>query len=51
LDVLLVHIASVTKEVLEMRKELKIIGYAQGGSANVDIDAAKMLASRYHILL
>lgn len=42
-DVLLVHVAPVTYEVMQAARKLKIIGCARGGPVNVDIDAATEL--------
>lgn len=42
-DALLVHVAPVTKEVLEAGKRLKVVGCARGGPVNVDVDAATMM--------
>ena len=41
-EVLIVHVAPVTKEVIEAGEKLRIIGCARGGPVNVDIDAATM---------
>lgn len=41
-EVIIVHVAPVTKEVIEASEKLKIIGCARGGPVNVDIDAATM---------
>ncbi len=43
IDVLLVHVAPVTKEVLEAAGRLKVVGCARGGPVNVDVDAATMM--------
>jgi len=43
IDVLLVHLAPVTKEVLTRGKRLKVIGCARGEPVNIDIEAATML--------
>jgi phosphoglycerate dehydrogenase-like enzyme len=40
IEVLLVHKAPVTAEVIEAAKQLRIIGCARGGPGNVDIKAA-----------
>ncbi len=39
-EVLIVHLAPVTSEVIEAGKNLKIIGCARGSPVNVDVDAA-----------
>lgn len=42
IDVLFVHVAPVTKEVLDAAASLKVVGCARGGPVNVDVDAATM---------
>ncbi len=42
-NVLLVHVAPVTKDVMEAAEELRVIGCARGGPVNVDVDAATMM--------
>lgn len=42
-DILVVHVAPVTKEVMEASGRLKVVGCTRGGPVNVDIDAATML--------
>jgi D-3-phosphoglycerate dehydrogenase len=39
-EVLIVHVAPVTSEVIEAGEKLKIIGCARGNPVNVDVDAA-----------
>lgn len=40
-DVLLVHAAPVTAEVLDAHPEVRIVACARGGAVNVDLDAAR----------
>ena len=42
-EVLIVHLAPVTKEVMEASGKLKVVGCMRGGPVNIDIDAATML--------
>lgn len=41
--VLVVHVAPVTKEVMEASGALKVVGCTRGGPVNVDVDAATQL--------
>ncbi|MEM2178745.1 MAG: 2-hydroxyacid dehydrogenase [Candidatus Methanomethylicaceae archaeon] len=43
IDALFIHVAPVTKQVLESGKKLKVVACARGGPVNIDIDAATML--------
>lgn len=39
-DVLVVHMAPVTKEVMDASKKLKVVGCTRGGPVNIDVPAA-----------
>ena len=42
-EVLIVHLAPITKEVMEASGKLRVVGCMRGGPVNIDIDAATML--------
>jgi len=42
-EVLMVHLAPVTKEVMEASDKLKVVGCMRGAPVNVDVDAATIL--------
>lgn len=42
-QVLLVHVAPITREVLQSLPDLRLLGVARGGPVNVDVDAATEL--------